>query len=86
MQVERMCCQHPLQTYLKRQSLRREDFAQRCGTTLPTLSRIIKRKQKPSLDLIERMVEATNWELTANDFLSIKPPEGVPVRDERNVA
>lgn len=77
---------HPLLIYLNRTGTRRDDFAAVCGTTLPTLSRIIARKQRPSLDLIERMVEATNWELTANDFLSIKPPEGVPARDERNVA
>ncbi|WP_083416717.1 helix-turn-helix domain-containing protein [Pseudovibrio denitrificans] len=68
---------HPLQSYLDRTGQKRADFAEAIGIGVPSLSRIINRKQNVKLDLIERIVVATGFAVSADDFLTVSPPQRI---------
>ncbi|WP_057464488.1 helix-turn-helix transcriptional regulator [Pseudovibrio sp. POLY-S9] len=75
---------HPLQTYLDSAGMRRDDFAATVGITEQSLSRIINRKQNVKLDLIQRIVVATGFAVSADDFLTVSPPKTVSeVREQQ---
>jgi len=50
------------------------DFAERIGCEQPSVSRFVAGTRIPSPDLMRRIAEATNGEVTANDFFGIEGP------------
>lgn len=60
---------HPLRAYRVEQQISLQALADAVGVTKPTMSRIERGKQKPSLDLIDRLVSETGGAVTADDFL-----------------
>ena len=64
--------EHPLRSYRRKAGLTQDDLAQRLNVKKFTVSRWEAGKRCPSLDLIRRIRNATNGEVTADDFL---PPE-----------
>jgi transcriptional regulator with XRE-family HTH domain len=61
---------HPLKLWREKRGLTLDELAERVGSSKATLSRIESGKQTPSLGLIGRLKEATNGEVTADDFLA----------------
>lgn len=60
---------HPLRAYREKHGLALEALARRVGRTRQSMSRIERGKQKPSLDLIDRLVSETGGAVSADDFL-----------------
>lgn len=60
---------HPLRRYRERNDITLEQLARKANTSAPSLSRIEKRKQAPSLALIARLIKACKGAVTAHDFL-----------------
>lgn len=61
--------------WLRENRMTHEDFADRVGCDHSTISRLIprpgkKQVRKPSFVLAKKISEATNGEVTANDFVS----------------
>lgn len=59
---------HPIRTYRKANSLRLEDFAGKVGISGASLSRIERLEQNPPLDLLVRIREASNGEISLDDL------------------
>ena len=64
---------HPLRNYLDQTGQTLEAFGERAGLSAPSLSRIISRKQVPSLEAVARIIRATGGNLTADHFLATPP-------------
>lgn len=60
---------HPLRAYRQKHNKPLEEIAVRVGVTRQSLSRIERGKQKPSLDLIDKLVTVTGGKVKADDFL-----------------
>lgn len=65
---------HPLRSYRVKAGLSLEELAKSVGVSKASLSRIEKRKQAPSLGLVEKLIGACDGKISASDFLS--DPEG----------
>jgi DNA-binding XRE family transcriptional regulator len=65
-----------LDAYLRTEQLTNAAFAKRVGVSEATISRIRKKKQVPSWDLIVRIVTETNGAIAPNDFY-VAPQEQV---------
>ena len=65
--------EHPLRTYRARRGLTLEQLAIRASTTRATVSRIEAGLQKPSFELLRRLVEATDNEVSADAILAAVP-------------
>ncbi len=61
-----------LSDWLNDAGTRARDFAKAVGTTEATISRLRHGNAKPSLDLAQRIAEATGGAVTANDFMEGK--------------
>lgn len=61
---------HPLRIWRKQHALTLDAVAATARTTGSSLSRIERGRQKPSLDLMERLIGASGGALRAEDFLS----------------
>lgn len=66
--------EHPLRTYRRQKSLSLEALADLAGTKKNSLSRIERRLQKPSFDLMRRLVDATDGEVSADALLDAGAP------------
>lgn len=75
--------EHPLRLYRERSGLSLEELANACGSTRATLSRVETGKQNPSLDLIERIREATGGAIRADDFI---PFRACDIGEESSIA
>lgn len=71
-----MTTTHPLAAYRSKQKLTRTALAEAVGASVATISRIESGHRRPSLDLLRRIVAATNGELKADDFLEQPAEEG----------
>lgn len=60
---------HPLRTYRKDKGISLEAIAAKAKVTRTSLSRIERGLQTPSLDLVGRIITATDGALSADDFL-----------------
>ncbi len=70
---------HPLRRYREQHEVGLAVLAARAGTTPSSLSRIERGKQRPSLDLISRLVDATGGVLAHGDFFPpSSPAAGIP--------
>ena len=61
---------HALQKYLNDNSISQGDFADKIGVSRITVHRIIHRKGRHSMDLIEKVVAATGGKVSITDFFS----------------
>lgn len=60
---------HPLTRYLDDTDVGRADLARAAGTSRQTIYRIERGEQSPSLDLVARIIAATDGRLRADDFM-----------------
>lgn len=65
--------EHPLRTYRRQKLLSLHELAQAAGTTKANLSRIETGVQKPSFDLLKRLIDATGGDVTADEMLTACP-------------
>lgn len=56
--------EHPIRVYRKSRNLRLEDFAGMVGISGASLSRIERLEQNPPLDVLVRIREASNGEIS----------------------
>lgn len=68
--------EHPLKSFRTRNDLSLDALAERIGVSKATLSRLENKKQDASSDLLRRISEATNGEVTPNDI--VLPMSTVP--------
>lgn len=66
--------EHPLAQYRKKTGVSREALAKRAGTSRQTIHRIEQGLQSPSLELVARLIAATDKQVKAADFLPPNPP------------
>jgi transcriptional regulator with XRE-family HTH domain len=67
-----------LHTYLTENRIRQDDFAKLVGTTQGMVSRLVRGRIQPSLDLAVRIQRATKGEVSAASWIkepSIPPSE-----------
>lgn len=57
-----------LRDYLVRENLTLEEFGERIGRTGASVSRYVTGHRRPSWPTMNRIIRATNGEITANDF------------------
>ena len=62
-----------LKQYRTAKGLSQEDFAKSVGVQKAAISRIEQGKRVPSMGLVARIVEASDGELSANDFMPPAP-------------
>lgn len=60
-----------LNDYLKATETSRQDFAETIGVSAETIRRYIAGARIPEKEIMERIAEATNLQVTANDFFGI---------------
>ena len=60
-----------LNTYLTRNGLSRAQFAARIGVTPEAVRKYLGKERIPTREVMERIVEETSGEVTANDFFGI---------------
>lgn len=60
---------HPLTRYLDDTDVGRTELARLAGTSRQTIHRIERGEQSPSLDLVARIIAATEGKLSADDFM-----------------
>jgi transcriptional regulator with XRE-family HTH domain len=65
---------HPLRTYRHKVGITLDHLASQVGATKSTLSRIESGARFPSVDLISRLVVASDGLLRADDFLPVRQP------------
>lgn len=61
-----------LTEYLRQNDIQQKDFAVRVQTTAPTINRICKQLVTPRRELLERIIKATDGEVTLNDLVQIR--------------
>jgi len=64
---------HPLFEYAKRSGQSVNDIAVKAGCSRMTLYRLVQGKQNATIDLLERVCQATDWEVPVEAFLRPKP-------------
>lgn len=67
--------EHPLRSYRRKNGLQLDDLAEKTGVSRSTLSRIETRRAAPSLDLVRRLIAATNGAVSATDFFQAEAAE-----------
>lgn len=60
--------EHPLRQWRRKNNVILTDFAKLAGTTASSISRVERGVQDPSLNLMVRIVKATNKEITLHHF------------------
>ena len=60
---------HPLTRYRQRHNLSMNKLAARANTTLATISRIESGSRQPTVDMLFRLVEATDREVSADEII-----------------
>ena len=72
-----------LADWLKKTGTRKFQFAQRIGVRPSVITDYCKGRYCPRPKVAEAIIRETNGEVTANDFLSISPPDLVsaPIRE-----
>ncbi len=66
---------HPLKKWLKKNNISTKEFAGIIGVSISYVNYITSLKRTPSLRLLKKILEATNNELTINDFININSEE-----------
>ncbi len=61
--------EHALKKFRRETDVTLTAFGKRVGASKGFLSRIENRRQRPSLDLVERIVKATGGRVSADDFI-----------------
>jgi DNA-binding XRE family transcriptional regulator len=64
-----------LREYRIARGLSQQSFAASVGVKKATISRIEKGKRVPSMGLVARIVEISDGELSADDFMPASPPQ-----------
>jgi len=60
--------EHPLRQWRRKNNVILTDFAKLAGTTASSISRVERGVQDPSLNLMVRIMKATNKEITLHHF------------------
>lgn len=60
---------HPLTTFREKAGLTQAQLAQRLNVTRWMVNRLERRERRPSWDLVARIVEVSNGQVTADDFM-----------------
>lgn len=68
---------HKLEKYLAEKKLTQAEFAERIGSSQENVSRYISGTRFPRPRTLARIIEETNGELTAGDFLPLQPMNGL---------
>ncbi len=66
---------HPLKKWLKKNNISTKEFAGLIGVSISYVNYITSFKRTPSLRLLKKILEATNNQLTINDFININGKE-----------
>ncbi len=61
--------QHPLTRFRETAGISQAELARRANTTRSSINRIERGGQTPSMDLVRRLVDASERRLRADDFL-----------------
>ena len=61
-----------LKEYLKINNIKAKDFAEKIGVTPAYVTLIHQGKRWPRVDLMRRITEATDGQVTANDFAAVE--------------
>ena len=64
---------HPIRAYRHKQELTLAAFAAKAGTSAGTISRIEHGTLRPTLELLRRLSEATDGEVTADAIIASTP-------------
>lgn len=72
---------HPLKAYRDREQVTAASLAARAGTSRQTIHRIESGQFAPSLDLLARIVTATDGSVSADDFLGWWTRTNTPAAD-----
>lgn len=62
-----------LEKYLSDNKIEIPEFATKIGTTNEAVYQYLKRVRRPRADIMSRIMEATNQQVTANDFYRLTP-------------
>lgn len=57
-----------LRDYMYHNEIKQRAFAKQVGVTETTLSLVANGKRIPGVQLIQKIADATNWEIEPNDF------------------
>lgn len=60
---------HPLTTFREKAGLTQAQLAQRLNVTRWMVNRLERRERRPSWDLVARIVEVSDGQVTADDFM-----------------
>lgn len=71
-----------LSAYLKLHNIRPANFAAIVGVPASTISRIASGQRMPRVDTAQRIAEATNGEVSLEDFVSHDVPRPAPVLED----
>lgn len=63
-----------LREYLSKNKLNCSQFAKLIGVTMQAVNRYINNCRTPDKDVMPRIFDATNGEVTANDFYNLSKP------------
>ena len=63
---------HPLRNYRQEAGISLSVLAEQCDTSAATISRIERGEQWPDSELMQRLIDATGEQVSANDFLAFK--------------
>lgn len=62
-----------LATYLKTHKINLDEFAAKIGSSKASVSRIARGAQNTDRDTIQKIIDATNGEVTADSFFMLPP-------------
>jgi len=65
--------EHPIKAYRRKHKLTLEQFAERVGTSISTISRIENGKLKPTLDMLHSLVDATDGKVKMAAIIASTP-------------
>lgn len=64
-----------LSEYLEAKKLKPSRFAEMVGVPASTITRLVRGERSPGIELIEKIVKATDGAITPNDFIAPAPHE-----------
>lgn len=72
-----------LKEYLKKQSITYKDFGKMIGVSQPFVTYMASGAKKPSLILMQRIIDSTNGEVNIGDFLNSETPPKIKPEEKK---
>lgn len=73
-----------LKKFLKQKKLTQKQFSERIGITSSAINQYCSGRRKPLPNIMERIIDATNGEVTPNDFYNIDKLVVSPLKPLQN--